>query len=72
MLFTIAIVAYLFVPNTKILLEPDTKIYILPTKHSTIFNKLEQKELVEIINKKKNYLKVLFENKNIGWIKNDK
>lgn len=65
----IAILAYLFIPNKKILLEKDTKVFILPTKNSTVYQTLDSKHIVEIINKKENFVKVLFENNTIGWIK---
>ena len=67
----ISIIGYLFIPNKKLIIQSGTKIYILPTKYSTVYKVLENKELVEIINKKENYLKVLFKNNNIGWIKDD-
>ncbi|RLA76050.1 MAG: hypothetical protein DRG78_19785 [Epsilonproteobacteria bacterium] len=68
----IVILAYLFIPNKKILLVKDIKVYILPTKSSTIYEILKSKRVVEIINEKDNFIKVLFKNKNIGWInKND-
>ena len=65
----VVILAYFFIPNKKIVLKEGTSVYILPTKKSTIFKTLEQRELVEVINKKENFKKVLFENKNIGWIR---
>ena len=72
MVILISIVGYLFIPNKKIVLNPETKIFILPTKHSTVFKILDKKELVEIINEKDDYIKVLFKNENIGWIKDDR
>lgn len=68
---TIAIVAYLFIPNEKIILEKGTKVYILPTKNSTVYKTLNSKEIIETINKTENFTKVLFENKNIGWVKSN-
>jgi hypothetical protein len=65
----IIIIAYLFIPNKKTILKNSTKVYILPTKNSTIFKVLDKKELVEIINKKDIFVKVLFLNQNIGWVK---
>ncbi|MEA3513288.1 MAG: hypothetical protein U9R37_06775 [Campylobacterota bacterium] len=65
----IVILAYLFIPNKKILIKEGVNVYILPTKNSTIYKKLEKKHIVEIINTKDNFIKVSFENKNIGWIK---
>ena len=71
MVILISIVGYLFIPNKKTIVQAGTKIYILPTKYSTVYKVLENKELVEIINKKDKYVKVLFKNENIGWIKDD-
>lgn len=68
----IFILAYLFIPNKKILLNKDDKIYILPTKNSIVYKILNKKELVEVINEKNNYKKVLFNNKHVGWVKNDR
>ena len=65
----IIILAYLFIPNEKVLLKKDINIYILPTKNSTVYKKLDSKEVVEIINKKNNFVKVIFTNENIGWVK---
>jgi positive regulator of sigma E activity len=65
----IAILAYLFIPNKKIIVNKNVKVYILPTINSTVYETLESKKLVEIINDKGNFVKVLFENQNIGWIK---
>jgi len=66
---SIIILAYLFIPNKKILLEKDIKVYILPTKNSTVYKTLNSRHMVEVINEKENFIKVLFENNNIGWIK---
>lgn len=65
----IANIAYLFIPNKKIILNKDVQVYILPTINSTVYETLVTKKLVEIINDKSNFVKVLFENQNIGWIK---
>jgi len=67
----IAILAYLFIPNKKILLKENIKVYILPTNSSTIFKVLPSKEIVEIVNKNERFIKVLFNNDSIGWIKKD-
>jgi len=65
----IAILAYLFIPNKKILLKEDIKVYILPTNSSTVFKSLESKQIVEIVNENEDFIKVLFNNESIGWIK---
>ncbi len=65
----IVILAYLFIPNKKILLKENIKVYILPTNNSTIFKQLESKKIVEIVNENEKFVKVLFDNENIGWVK---
>jgi hypothetical protein len=67
----IAIFAYLFIPNKKILLKENVNVYILPSNNSTVFKSLESKEIVEIVNEKKDFIKVLFNNQSIGWLKKD-
>jgi len=72
MTIMIMILAYLFIPNKKILLYEHTRVYILPTSNSTVYKVLAKKHIVEEINEKENFIKVLFENENIGWVrKND-
>jgi len=60
---------YMMYPNDKMVLENNTKVYILPTPNSTIFSILNKNEEVEILIDNGKYKKVLFKNKNIGWIK---
>lgn len=67
----IVAVAYLYMPNKKAVLKKGTSVYILPTKNSTVYKKLDKKYLVEILDKKGNFDKVLFQNHNTGWIKNE-
>tara|TARA_B110000046_G_C12993690_1_gene399037 strand:- start:25 stop:1104 length:1080 start_codon:yes stop_codon:yes gene_type:complete len=69
-IFTL-ILTYLFMPNKKILLQKDIKVYILPTNNSTIFKTLKSKHIIEILNKKNDFVKVIFDNESIGWIKKD-
>ena len=67
----IVLLAYLFMPNKKILLQEGIDVYILPTKNSTIFKRLHSRNIVEIVNTNDEFVKVLFENENIGWVKKD-
>jgi len=67
----IGLLAYLFMPNKKILLNKGINVYILPANNSTIFKRLESKKIVEIINEDNEFIKILFENESIGWIKKD-
>jgi uncharacterized pyridoxamine 5'-phosphate oxidase family protein len=60
-----------FIPNSRIILPKDTKIYILPTSSSTIYKIVQKKSEVEVLIKKDKFIKVLFKNKNIGWVKKD-
>jgi len=61
---------YMMWPNKKVLIQKNTKVYILPTSNSTIFSILNEKKEVEILIKKENFSKILFKNGRIGWIKN--
>ena len=65
----IIILAYFFIPNKRLIVDSNTKVYILPSSNSTVYEILRNKTLVEIINENKQFLKVLFKNDNIGWIK---
>lgn len=65
----VALMAYLFIPNKKIILNEGINVYILPANNSTIFKTLESKNLVEVVNDNEDFMKVLFENESIGWIK---
>jgi len=65
----IVALAYLFMPNKKILLSENTNIYILPTNNSTVYKKLETKFIVQTLNEENGFVKVLFKNNSIGWVK---
>ena len=59
-------------PYKRGYVQKDSYIYILPTKNSTIFFKLDRKEKVDVLNKKKGFIKVMgINNKFIGWIKEE-
>lgn len=68
-ILAIGLLAYLFMPNKKMIIDRGLQVYILPTKNSTVFKTLEKKEVVEIINENDEFIKILFPNENIGWIK---
>ncbi len=57
-------------PKGDAFLNRGTKIYILPTKNSTVFYESPIGTKVKILKKTKNYTKIQFQNK-IGWIKNE-
>jgi hypothetical protein len=61
-----------FLPNSTGIVKKDSFVYILPTKNSTIFFKLENDQKVEILEKKNGFIKILGkENDFIGWIKEE-
>jgi len=65
----IIIIVKLYMPNKIIHLSQGTNVYILPTKLSTIYKVIERDRKVEILIEQKNFLKVLFKNKHIGWVR---
>lgn len=63
-------------PNNLITIAQATKIYILPTNNSTVFYISPEEQSVEILDKKGEFIKVLFElnienGKTVGWIKEE-
>ena len=61
-----------FLPNSVGKVKKDSFVYILPTKNSTIFFKLQNDQSVEILDKKNGFIKVLgIDSDFIGWIKED-
>lgn len=70
-LLLVLAVIYLM-PNRTGIVKKDSYIYILPTKNSTIFFQLKNEEEVEVLNTKKEFIKVMgIKNKFIGWIKEE-
>ncbi len=68
------IFALFVIPNKIMFIKKEAVIYILPTNNSTIFFKVKNKKAVEIVSKKDNFVKIMFEleGKNIiGWVKNE-
>jgi hypothetical protein len=59
-------------PNEKGIVKKDSNVYILPTKNSTIFFKLENNQNIEVLDKKNGFIKVLgIDSEFIGWIKEE-
>lgn len=56
-------------PLRNISISKNSKIYILPTKNSTIFYITPNKTEVQRLNKRENYIKIILPNKQIGWVK---
>jgi hypothetical protein len=59
-------------PNQTGTVKKDSYIYILPTKNSTIFFKLDSAQKVEKLQKRNGFVKVIgIDNKFIGWVKEE-
>ncbi|MDD2886655.1 MAG: hypothetical protein PHY66_02545 [Aliarcobacter sp.] len=70
-IFLIISIIYLL-PNPKGIVKKDSFVYILPTKNSTVFFKIENEQKVEVLEKKNGFLKVLGSDSDfIGWIKEE-
>ena len=67
----IALGIYTYNPFGKAVLKPDVSVTILPTKNSTIFYTSRKNENVEILDKKGDYSKILFQDGKIGWVNKD-
>jgi hypothetical protein len=67
------VIALLYnLPNSKGIVKKDSYVYILPTKNSTIFFKVDNNQKVEILQRKNGFIKVLgLDNDFIGWIKEE-
>lgn len=69
---TFIIFSTLAMPNKLINLKKDTVIYILPTKNSTIFQKVTKQSMVEEMKRKNGFIKIMFGKENyIGWVKEE-
>jgi hypothetical protein len=69
-----AVFFYFAKPNDSLVIHQGTNIYILPTPNSTVFHVTQTKQLVEILNTKGSYFKILFKfedqnTRTVGWIK---
>ncbi|WP_456479148.1 hypothetical protein [Nautilia sp.] len=65
-----AFLIYLNLPKGTGYLSRNTKVYILPTKNSTVFYEAPVGVKVKILKKLKHYTKIKIKNK-IGWVKNE-
>lgn len=59
-------------PNQTGIVKKDSYIYILPTKNSTIFFKLDSSQKVEKLQERNGFIKVIgIDNEFIGWVKEE-
>lgn len=67
----IALSIYNYNPFSKGTLKSDVNVRILPTERSTIFYTSSSNEGIEILGERAEYLKILFNDGKIGWVKKD-
>ena len=62
---------WVYFPKEKLCIKPDAKVHLLPMTHATIFKKSSITEHLQKLGKVGEYNKVLLQNGNIGWIKDE-
>jgi len=62
---------YLLIPIEKVCVKKGSKIYILPTKQSTVFEISKAKKVYEVLNHVGKYVKIKLSNERVGWVKNE-
>ncbi|MRI58450.1 MAG: hypothetical protein C6H99_02975 [Epsilonproteobacteria bacterium] len=67
----IALAIYLSIPLKKVCVKKGSKIYILPTKKSTIFRINHQRRSYIKLNEVNGYIKIKLSQDRIGWVKNE-
>ena len=73
LVFAIAFMLFAM-PNKSVKLKENSVIYILPTKNSTIFQKILNSSNVEEMKRKNGFVKIMFKKDNdkfIGWVKEE-
>jgi hypothetical protein len=65
----IILLVILLLPNKKIKIQKNTRLYILPHKNSTVFMTTTSNIEAEYLKDTNGFKKVLLKNKKIGWIK---
>lgn len=73
-LLSLGIVAYVvlkFEGNKSVILREGSVVAILPTRNSTILDRIEQDVNVEVIGERGEYYKIKMGDSRIGWIKKD-
>jgi hypothetical protein len=63
--------AYLMIPIKKVCVKRGAKIYILPTKQSTVFKINPQSKVYEELNRVGEYIKVKLSKEKIGWVRDE-
>ena len=66
----LALLVYPYIPKGNVYLPKGTKVYILPTKQSTVIYITKYPEEAKKLKSLRNYTKIQIDNK-IGWVRND-
>lgn len=71
LLFLVLIILFILGVNPlrSIKIAKNSKVYILPTKNSTLFYITKKRIRVKRLNKRENYIKIILPDGKIGWIK---
>ncbi len=63
--------AYLMIPIKKVCVKQGAKIYILPTKQSTVFKLNPKTKIYEELSRVREYVKIKLSKEKIGWVKDE-
>ncbi len=64
-------IVYDQLPFSDKVVKKETKVRILPTENSTIFYTPQKDVKVKVLNKRGEYIKVMFPDNKIGWVKDE-
>jgi len=70
-LAAIAYGSYLLIPIKKVCIERGSKIYILPTKQSTIFEINRERRVYEELRRVNGYIKIKLSREKVGWVREE-
>nr|CAI78794.1 hypothetical protein [uncultured Campylobacterota bacterium] len=70
-LFPLAYIAYLAIPQKDVCIKEGANIYLLPVYNGTIFETTEAKKYFQKEGNAKEFVKVKLKNERIGWVKNE-
>ncbi len=62
---------YLAIPLAKVCVKPGSRIYILPTKNSTVFAINPTQKIYIKLNETNHYTKIKIDDKKVGWVKDE-
>ena len=71
MLFPLAYIAYLVLPQKEVCIKSGSQLHLLPVSNGTIFDTTTQELQLSKEGKAQNFTKVKLLNNKIGWVKNE-